>query len=211
MSSKKQQNRKHKILQAANKLFNHYGFEKTTIDDIAKEAELGKGSIYLEFESKDSILMTLIQNFVEKELNEIEDYIQFLKSNPRGSKASILKHTQELFLNHILRIFDLATSQLHSTEALIHTSNRVRSESETFFSRKHKLLAELLELADKAGTQQSKTRDYQYEASLISKGMCGLMPPYTPHVNSKGKLTNITKAELKTYSKDLLEILFRCT
>ena len=48
MNPKDQESRKFKILESAHKLFSHYGFEKTTIEDIAKEAELGKGTIYLE-------------------------------------------------------------------------------------------------------------------------------------------------------------------
>ena len=64
MNPKDQESRKFKILESAHKLFSHYGFEKTTIEDIAKEAELGKGTIYLEFDSKEAILMAIINNFI---------------------------------------------------------------------------------------------------------------------------------------------------
>jgi AcrR family transcriptional regulator len=67
MNPKDQESRKFKILESARKLFSHYGFEKTTIEDIAKEAELGKGTIYLEFDNKEAILMAIIRNFIEEE------------------------------------------------------------------------------------------------------------------------------------------------
>ena len=43
------------IIDAAEDVFFSKGFEKTTMDDIAKEAELGKGTLYLYFDSKEDI------------------------------------------------------------------------------------------------------------------------------------------------------------
>jgi len=206
------ENRKLSILEAAHKLFSHYGFEKTTIEDIAKEAGPGKGTIYLEFDSKDSILMAIISNFIEAELAEIYNYLASLKLAMSQGKApkGLIKHTKKLFLDHILRTYDIATGQLHSAEALVHTSNKVRSGFEEFFTRKHNMLAELLELAANLG-EFKKYKDYHYRASLIMKGICGLMPPYNPHINAEGKLASMSRSELETYARDLLEILFTCT
>ena len=47
------------ILQAAGRLFSHYGPFKTTVADIAREARVGVGTVYLEFRSKDAILGAL--------------------------------------------------------------------------------------------------------------------------------------------------------
>ncbi len=43
------------ILRAACALFERYGYKKTTIDDIAHESGVGKGSVYLRFASKEEI------------------------------------------------------------------------------------------------------------------------------------------------------------
>lgn len=51
--------RKGRILRAAEKLFRHYGPQKTSIADIAKGASCAVGSVYLEFPSKESILAEL--------------------------------------------------------------------------------------------------------------------------------------------------------
>lgn len=51
--------RKARILRAAEKLFRHYGPQKTSIADIAKAASCAVGSVYLEFPSKESILAEL--------------------------------------------------------------------------------------------------------------------------------------------------------
>lgn len=44
------------ILNAASRLIVHYGYDKTTVADIAKEAGIGKGTVYLYFKSKDEIV-----------------------------------------------------------------------------------------------------------------------------------------------------------
>ncbi len=51
--------RKNRILVVAEKLFRHYGPHKTTMADIAREAQIGVGSVYLDFPSKEAILLEL--------------------------------------------------------------------------------------------------------------------------------------------------------
>jgi AcrR family transcriptional regulator len=48
--------RKGRILAAAEKLFRHYGPQKTSIADIARAASCAVGSVYLDFPSKEAIL-----------------------------------------------------------------------------------------------------------------------------------------------------------
>lgn len=51
--------RRELILRAAERLFQHYGYSKTTVADIAREAKVGVGSVYLEFPSKNDIVAEL--------------------------------------------------------------------------------------------------------------------------------------------------------
>ena len=41
--------KKIQIIEAAEKLFHHFGYSKTSLEDIVKEASLGKGTIYYYF------------------------------------------------------------------------------------------------------------------------------------------------------------------
>ena len=52
--------KKENIIKAAQKLFAKFGLSKTTIDDIAREAHMGKASIYYYFKSKESIYKEVI-------------------------------------------------------------------------------------------------------------------------------------------------------
>lgn len=49
------------ILEAALKLFSEKGFKRSTVDEIATKAGVGKGTIYLYFETKEDIFWTGIE------------------------------------------------------------------------------------------------------------------------------------------------------
>lgn len=51
--------RREMILKAAEQLLQHYGVNKTTVADIARAAEVGVGTVYLEFRSKDQLILEL--------------------------------------------------------------------------------------------------------------------------------------------------------
>jgi AcrR family transcriptional regulator len=52
--------RENRILDVATKLLLHYGYDKTTVNDIAREAGVAKGTIYLHFDSKETLFNALI-------------------------------------------------------------------------------------------------------------------------------------------------------
>jgi AcrR family transcriptional regulator len=64
--------RREAILEAAGRLFRHYGPFKTTVADIAREARVGIGTVYLEFRSKDAILGALSRARHERVLVAVE-------------------------------------------------------------------------------------------------------------------------------------------
>lgn len=52
--------REQHLLDAAAKLFLHFGFDKATVADVAAEAGVSKGAVYLHFASKEALLEALI-------------------------------------------------------------------------------------------------------------------------------------------------------
>lgn len=61
---KEKQQRIELILKAAEKVFTIKGMENATVNDVAELAELGKGTLYLYFTSKDDILFALASNAI---------------------------------------------------------------------------------------------------------------------------------------------------
>ena len=65
-----------KIIQAAIKVFARKGFFNARISDIAKEAKVADGTIYLYFNNKFDILITLFEEEIGKLILEIKQLIQ---------------------------------------------------------------------------------------------------------------------------------------
>jgi TetR/AcrR family transcriptional regulator len=53
------------LLDAAGKLFSDQGVERTTVDEIAEQAGVSVGSLYVHFGSKDALLLELIDQALE--------------------------------------------------------------------------------------------------------------------------------------------------
>ncbi len=60
------------ILEAAGEVFARYGFKKASMEDIARRAGVGKGSIYLHFESKEALFDTCARLAHARSLSELQ-------------------------------------------------------------------------------------------------------------------------------------------
>ncbi|MCB1060668.1 MAG: TetR/AcrR family transcriptional regulator [Calditrichaeota bacterium] len=77
------------ILEAAGKLFASKGFDKTSVDEIAKEAGLSKGAVYWYFPSKERILIALADQFEHQSQDVVVDLAQI---DMLGPEALFLAH-----------------------------------------------------------------------------------------------------------------------
>lgn len=75
------------LVQAARVVFARYGYKKTALDDIAREARKGKSTIYYYFKSKDEIFKAVIdteagirKDAIDEQISSIEDPKQKLKT-----------------------------------------------------------------------------------------------------------------------------------
>ena len=65
--------RRRSILDAARAVFFEGGFQLATVDDVAARAEVSKGTVYLYFESKETILAHLLLEGLEQLVDVLED------------------------------------------------------------------------------------------------------------------------------------------
>ncbi|MCI3935084.1 TetR/AcrR family transcriptional regulator [Streptomyces sp. AN091965] len=63
--AKSPDDRRDDILRAGERVFGTTGFERATISELADAAEIGKGTFYLYFESKDHLLGALWERYVD--------------------------------------------------------------------------------------------------------------------------------------------------
>lgn len=77
------------ILVAAGRLFATKGYDKTSVDEIAREAGLSKGAIYWYFPSKEQILIALAEQFEHQSQSAV---IQMAEDTQLGPEALYLSH-----------------------------------------------------------------------------------------------------------------------
>jgi AcrR family transcriptional regulator len=65
--------RRRSILDAARAVFFEGGFQLATVDDVAARAEVSKGTVYLYFESKETILAHLLLEGLEQLVSDLEE------------------------------------------------------------------------------------------------------------------------------------------
>ncbi len=71
MGKKKSNQKHHRIIQAATKIFAKKGFFQAKVSDIAREAGVADGTIYLYFDNKDDILISLFEEQMKKVLDNM--------------------------------------------------------------------------------------------------------------------------------------------
>ena len=59
------------ILDATERLLARYGYKKTTMDDVAREAGIGKGTTYLHFRSKQELTLATVDRIVDRLLDRL--------------------------------------------------------------------------------------------------------------------------------------------
>lgn len=69
--------RKNLILDAAVKTFARLGYDRTTVNDIAREAGYSKSNLYFYFKNKDEILFELIEDVIRYRAEELRKLVEF--------------------------------------------------------------------------------------------------------------------------------------
>lgn len=77
------------LVQAARQVFVRFGYKKTALDDIAREARKGKSTIYYYFKSKDDIFKAVIDAEAEIRAKTIDDQISIIEDPQQKLKTYI--------------------------------------------------------------------------------------------------------------------------
>ncbi len=170
--------RAERILAVAHGLFDRYGYEKTTLDDIAKAAEIGKGTLYLEFDSKEDIMMGCIERFQRYQIDLMKRSIQTLENqNPEKAQQELKTVLTQMLLDNILSCFDAVSRSIHSPEALALTSQRVRMEMRPYFEEKLGLIKHFLEHGVVLGLFRPLDNPHD-QAYMMMMSLSCFFPPY---------------------------------
>lgn len=91
VSKRKDNEKHHRIIEAATKVFAKNGFYQSKIAQIAKEAGVADGTIYIYFENKDDILISLFEEQMKAVLDNMA--LQITKTDDPAEKLEIFAST----------------------------------------------------------------------------------------------------------------------
>ncbi|MBW1888184.1 MAG: TetR/AcrR family transcriptional regulator, partial [Deltaproteobacteria bacterium] len=83
-----------RIIDAATKIFAKKGFYKAKVAEIAKEARVADGTIYLYFENKEDILISLFENQMKLVLDNMKSQISKEKDSVKKIKRFAFTHLE---------------------------------------------------------------------------------------------------------------------
>lgn len=144
INTNKKNNKYKRILESAVRVFAKYGFYQSTISQIAKEAGVADGTIYLYFKNKDDIL---VQSFSYKIKQVFE---RFKKEVERGQTA---KDKLVNLIRHHLKVFqgDRDMAVIYQTET--HQSKRLAEDQIKEMSKMYlDIISEIVEQGQQEGS-----------------------------------------------------------
>ncbi len=92
------------------RLLARYGYGKTTVDDLAREAGIGKGTVYLHFTSKEEVALSSIDRVVDR----VQDRLREIA----GSGDDAAARLREMLRQRVLLRFDSVQAYSSSLDDL---------------------------------------------------------------------------------------------
>ncbi|WP_141734595.1 TetR/AcrR family transcriptional regulator [Oligoflexus tunisiensis] len=160
-----------RILEAAQTLFSRYGVRKTSIEEIAKSAGLGKGTVYLYFKSKDEIFDAVAQKFGQILTDKLQTEIADAPTHSRKLEQYIMVRLR--FIHDLIQTNGL-TAEVMNEASCTPAMHRVR---EKFGAQQIALLKQIIDDGVAAG--EFETSDSEISAIAIFVAMNGLEKPWT--------------------------------
>lgn len=170
---RKLEERAQRILAAATRLLLHYGYDKTTMSDIAAEANVSKSTLYLYWQSKEELLRALLTC---ETLDVVDDWLRRVQDDPQGGTLfGIYQHGFRALLAHPL-MSALYTKESHTLGEYVRRRDRARHVLPYQFNR---LLVQRLQAA---GVIRTDVHDavLNHVLVLLSVGLFSigeLLPP----------------------------------
>lgn len=185
------QARRSSILTAAARLFGHYGPRKTSVADIAREAAVGVGTVYLEFRSKDAILAALSEAHHRRVLGAVER--AWGPGRPVAERlAAALDARFEAFL-------DFSREGAHAAELFrCHHCEAIERAHRAYREEERRLFARFLQQGDATG--ELAVDDAEATAVVLLSAYAAFAPPLldaTPTAQLRQRLPRMHRLVLR--------------
>jgi len=169
------------ILDAADRLLARYGYRKMTMEDLAQEVGIGKGTIYLHFPSKEEVVLSHVDRIVERLKGQLSAIAR--REGPPPARL------REMLLARVLFRFD---SVQHYTESLSDLLSALRpgllTRRRRHFEEESRIIAEVLREGKRQGLFE--LRDAATTARTLLTATNALLP-YSLSARELGKREDV--------------------
>ena len=132
------------ILDATDWLLTRYGYKKMTIDDLAREVGIGKGSVYLHFSSKEEIALSHIDRIIER----LKKSLYAIAEKP----SSVDDRLREMLIERVLFRFDSVQHYTQSLNDLLsYLRPRLLERRRRYFDEEARIFASVIEKGQDSG------------------------------------------------------------
>lgn len=157
--------RKEQILEAAKVSFTERGFSKTRMSDIAEKSGLSKGALYLYFESKDAIILSLLEKVFESELQDLKSLLEDERSAEERLLIYVERGAEDI--QNMLKWMPL----IYEFLVLAFRRDSIKKFIRSFYKRNMDLLENLIQQGIDAGEfQASSAQDAAISVGSIIEG-----------------------------------------
>jgi len=183
--------KRERILAIAQKIFARFGIQKTTMDEIAKMARMGKATLYYYFKNKEEIFAEVIRK---------ESLVLKQKLNEEISKADTPQEKIKAYvLTRMMHLKELSNYYTTLTDEYLEHYSFVEKERKDFTEHEIKTLKEILTL----GIEQDvfSMEDVGLTAQTIAIALKGLEYPLI--------IENKDNNNIENKINQMLNILFK--
>jgi TetR/AcrR family fatty acid metabolism transcriptional regulator len=68
-----------RLLEAATSVFAQHGFDRSTVDEVVREAGFSKGAFYVHFESKEDLFWAMLEERIDRQHEAFKEAVDFTK------------------------------------------------------------------------------------------------------------------------------------
>jgi AcrR family transcriptional regulator len=182
------------IVEAATALMERFGYQKMTIDDIAREVGIGKATIYGYFDNKQEVGLAVFDGYHR----EIGEALQGIASNGENAKDRV----REIVLTRVMTAFDIASRYRSSVdESMAALKPLVIRRRGRFGEQEASLLAGVIREGTASG--EFGAGDPDRLARIVLTCASGLMP-YS--LSSKDLAE---KGEVRRQANEVMDLILR--
>jgi AcrR family transcriptional regulator len=149
------------ILDATERLLIRYGYAKMTMDDLAREVGVAKGTLYLHFPSKEEVVLSRIDRMVDGLVDELRAIA--------ASRREPVPKLRDMLILRVLHRFDAAKQYARSIDEMLASIRAgLLARREQHFALEASVFAELLEHGKRAGALSFADADSTAQSLLLA-------------------------------------------